>query len=228
MPSNSSVIQRAAPPHTVEFLGVGEREFGGIISTPAMDRYGDIVESSGCRYKAFLEHGTILGQHDPYLAVATPIEVNTRPNRAYMSGLFPEPGVSEDADKYRRLVKARVLNSFSIGFLPKRAEPLRGGGVHYLEWDLCEVSIVSVPALTEAVITERSLSTKRIYDLGSHRYARDLATARRIAARHPRNVVDDFDVHVKLARARRMHDDKLRQQDRAAGADYVMRLGMTW
>ena len=39
-----SVIQRAAPPHTVEFLGVGEREFGGIINTPTKDRMGDVVD----------------------------------------------------------------------------------------------------------------------------------------------------------------------------------------
>ena len=96
-----------------------------------------------------MEHGTILGQHDAYLAVATPTELDVRPNRVRMSGLFPEWGVSEVADKYRRLVKARVLNSFCIGFIPLRAEPLKGGGVHYLEWELVEVSIVSVPALSE-------------------------------------------------------------------------------
>ena len=37
------MVQRAAPPHTIKFFDVGEREFGGTISTPTMDRYRDIV-----------------------------------------------------------------------------------------------------------------------------------------------------------------------------------------
>ena len=147
--------------------------------------------------------------------------------------------MSEDADKYRRLVKARVLNSFSIGFIPLRAEPLRGGGVHYLEWELVEVSIVSVPALSEAVISERSLATKRIFDLGAHRYARDLKRAGEIAARHPRSRENDLEKAERIRSRlgipkptteaeRYAAEQDLRRKDRLSAGDAVMRFAARW
>jgi len=151
-------IRTTIPRGKVKFFGdVGAREFGGEISNPSTDRMSDIVEPSGCDYAAFLRAGTILAQHDALLPIAKPLSIDVRSDRIYMRGTFPEPGVSDVADQYCRLVKAGILNSFSIGFLPRRWEPIKGGfGLRFIEWELLEVSIVSVPALSSALITERS------------------------------------------------------------------------
>jgi HK97 family phage prohead protease len=234
-----SVVQRATSPRTIKFFGVGEREFAGTIYDPTVDRYGDIVEPSGCQYADFLRSGTILAQHDATLPIATPLEIDVRADRVDMSGRFPAPGVSETADLYCRLVKSRVLNSFSIGFLAIRAEPIKNGGLRYTEWDLAEVSIVSVPALPSARISERSLTTKRIFDLGAHRYARDVARAAQIRARVPRNLEADLETCERIrsrlgipklvtpAEAHAAREEE-RRRDRAAAGDAVLRFGTMW
>lgn len=69
---------------------------------------------------------------------------------------FAAEGASPKADEWCALVKGGVVNAVSIGFNPTKAEPIIGGGWRFLEWELLEVSLVTVPANSSALVVERS------------------------------------------------------------------------
>jgi uncharacterized protein len=149
---------RIGAPGSVKFVGtVGGLQFGGTVTNGLPDRMSDIVEPSGCRYADYLGYRTIQAQHDPDKPVARCVELTARSDRIDIVGEFPEPGVSAVADEYRALVKSGIINAFSIGFRPLRWEPIKNGGLRFLEWDLIEVSLVSSPANPNALITQRSM-----------------------------------------------------------------------
>ncbi len=151
-----TAIRRTIAPGRVKFAGLAAGQFRGVISDSSVDRYGDVVEPAGIKYAAFVRSGTILAQHDAGRPIARPIKIDVFPDRVEMVGEFPALGVSATADEYRRLMQARVLNNFSIGFIPLEMEPIKGGGWHYISWEIVECSVVSVPANSNAIVTERS------------------------------------------------------------------------
>jgi HK97 family phage prohead protease len=184
----SQMIRTTPPRGKVKFFGdagdVGAREFGGTISDPSTDRMSDILVPGGCDYSAFLRAGTILAQHDAQKPIARPLSVDVRSDRIYMRATFPELGVSDTADEYCRLLKAGIINSFSVGFLPRRWEPIANGGLRFTQWELLEVSLVSVPALSSAIVTERSLGRRggsSYIDTPAGRLAHAEARAARLA-----------------------------------------------
>jgi hypothetical protein len=77
---------------------------------------------------------------------------------------FPPIGVSAQADEVCGLVKSGVVSSLSVGFDILDSTPLDPkqprGGLRISRADLLEISLVSVPADSGALITERSLSMR--------------------------------------------------------------------
>ncbi len=176
--TRDTAIRRTVVAGTVKFAGLADGQFRGVISDSSLDRYGDIVEPAGVKYAAFPRAGTILAQHDANRPIARPIKIEVFPDRVEMLGEFPALGVSATADEYRRLMQARVLNNFSIGFIPLEMEPLKNGGWRYISWELVECSVVSLPANPNALVTERGF---RAHDRESQRLLDEIATLRRRA-----------------------------------------------
>jgi HK97 family phage prohead protease len=135
-----------------------------IASTNQLARDGHIVEPSGLQTENFLRGGTILFDHDPKTPVATPVSAGLTPEGSLSVDLEWAPeGISADADRIRGLVKAGVLRAVSIGFEPIDAEPLDPArpraGLHIRTAELLELSFVTVPADTGALVTNRSDAT---------------------------------------------------------------------
>ena len=128
--------------------GGGARSFGAIASTARQDRQGDVVEPSGWRLDSYRRNPVILLSHDHAgLPVARATRVAVEGGALLLEGRFPEPGASQRADE------AGLLGAVSVGFLPLRSEPLKNGtGWRYLEQELLEVSLVSVPANPDALV----------------------------------------------------------------------------
>jgi HK97 family phage prohead protease len=147
-------IQRGAVPLTIKRLGKAGRTFSGIASTGAVDRMGDILEPRGATISL---PAPLLWQHRHDVPVG-------RVTRATVSdtGIEIEATIAEidtrgplrqAADDAWAAVRAGLVDSLSVGFLPRASEPIKGGGRRFTSWDLLEVSIVTVPANAGARIS---------------------------------------------------------------------------
>src|SRR5882724_6961172 len=124
---------------------------GPMMGLDSIDRMGDVVAAAGLRLNEIGARGVpVLAQHDAALPIARATRVWRAGDRIMAHVEFPPAGTSEKSDEYLRLVKSGVVDAVSIGFLPHRSEPIRGGGVRYTDWSLLEVSSVSVAALPSA------------------------------------------------------------------------------
>jgi HK97 family phage prohead protease len=75
---------------------------------------------------------------------------------------FPEPGVSQFADRCAALIDAGLLGAVSVGFRPiewRYMEEGRGG-VRFIQQELLEISLVPVPANPEALIEARAAAKR--------------------------------------------------------------------
>ncbi|MFO1075961.1 MAG: hypothetical protein U1E17_25300 [Geminicoccaceae bacterium] len=149
----STAIVRLAARVTVQ-KSASSRSFRAIASTGRVDRQGDIVEPSGWRLDAYRRNPAILLSHDAAaMPVARATHVAVEGGALVIEGRFPEPGTSQRADEAWSLLQGGLLAAVSVGFLPIRAVPLKtGSGMRYLEQELLEVSLVSVPANSDCLV----------------------------------------------------------------------------
>lgn len=138
---------------SIEFKAVDEdkRIIEGIASTPATDRYEDVVEPEGAQYKLPLpflwqhQHGTPIGWVEEVKTSKTGIRCRIR---------IAAEGVTAEIDKAWALIKAGLVRGLSIGFTPIESAHINGTyGYHFTKWDWLELSAVTVPANAEATIT---------------------------------------------------------------------------
>jgi HK97 family phage major capsid protein/HK97 family phage prohead protease len=160
--------QKAAPePKTraysiieVKSINEEERIIEGIATTPATDRYDDIVEPMGA---AFSLPMPLLWQHNPEQPVGLVDVANATSKGISFRATLPritEPGILKDRiDEAWQTVKAGLVRGVSIGFKPisyeviKDAEGKSTFGLRYTAWDWLELSLVTIPANTEATIS---------------------------------------------------------------------------
>jgi hypothetical protein len=74
--------------------------------------------------------------------------------------LAPE-GTSPRIDEVIRLVKAGILRTVSVGFVPIESEPMASGGTKFIRSELRECSLVSIPANHHAVQVSQSLGVSQ-------------------------------------------------------------------
>lgn len=128
----------------------------GIASTPTPDRHGDVVNPMGVRFKTPMpllwEHKTDKPVGQVVYAAPTPRGI---PFRARLP-IIKEAGVVKDrVDQVIHSLKHGLVFCVSIGFTVMKSaiKRLASGGAQYDEWDWHELSIVTVPAHADAVIT---------------------------------------------------------------------------
>jgi len=152
------MIRKVMPAQATELEGGRTRV---VASTNQLARDGHILEPAGLMTENFLRCGTILFDHDPQIPVGVPAAaaLNAEGSLTVDVEWAPE-GISTDADRVRGLVKSGIIRAVSIGFDPVDMEPLDKqkprGGQHIFTADLLELSFVSIPADTGAVVTQRS------------------------------------------------------------------------
>jgi phage head maturation protease len=103
----------------------------------------------------------MLAQHNPEQPIGVWPQIEVKNGRLEALGEFAPEGVSELADEYCALAKAGVINAVSVGFIPLAREPIREGGWRFMQWELVELSLVSVPANPNALVIERSYLGQR-------------------------------------------------------------------
>lgn len=141
---------------TVKSLEEDSRIIQGIATTPKPDRMNDIIEPLGVKFKNPL---VLLHQHDSTQPVGTVIFDKPTADGITFTATIPEisdPGPLRDrVETAWGEVKAGLIRAVSIGFrvLNNNFEVMKNGGYRYVETEVLELSLVSIPAQADATIT---------------------------------------------------------------------------
>lgn len=142
----------------------------GIASTPTPDRMRDIVEPSGAQFKTPMP---LLWQHDHEKPVGH--VTFAKPGKDGIPFKAELPRIKEDGNLKLRIdeaiqsLKYRLVAAVSIGFKPLENgySLMDNGGIHFTEWEWLELSLVTIPANSEAVIQAvKSLDQKHLAAFG--------------------------------------------------------------
>lgn len=136
--------------------GTAPSGFEGWASTSQLDRQGDIVlpEAFAKSLPAFKANGPIFWNHaEVHDPLAKPIgrttDAEIRDGGLYIKARWASHA---EAQEVRSLVTDGIVSTLSIGFNPISSQ-IRGGVNVIDQLELMEVSVVSIPANTGAVIT---------------------------------------------------------------------------
>jgi len=141
--------QLAAPPPADDPL-----EF--VMSDGSVDRMGDVLEPEGWKLDAFHKNPIALFSHDPRLPIGKWHDVGVR--KGQLTGhLELMPAQTDLQRQIQTAVTAGVLRAVSVGFHSDNFEPLKNGGLRFLEAELVECSLVSVGANPNALAIAKSL-----------------------------------------------------------------------
>lgn len=138
----------------------------GIASTPTTDRMGDIVEPLGAKFQTPMP---LLWQHRHSEPVGHVTFAKPTNDGIPFKGQLPrvkETGRLKDRiDEAIHSLQYRLVAAVSIGFsaVDGAIEIMKSGGYRFLEWEWLELSLVTIPANSEAVITAiKSIDQKHL------------------------------------------------------------------
>lgn len=139
----------------VKSLDATQRTFKGWATTPALDRVGDTVDPLGA---VFADTLPLLHQHNHSLPIG--LVKFSKPTKKGIEFQAELPEIQEDGPLKDRVdtawgeLKYGLVRAVSIGFRPIDYEYNEAGGLDFKKVEIFELSIVSVPALPAAVITQ--------------------------------------------------------------------------
>ncbi|MEN1705330.1 MAG: HK97 family phage prohead protease [Planctomycetota bacterium] len=133
------------------------RSVDAVMSTPALDRYGERVEPSAFDLKNFLAAPRLLFNHDPDRPIGRFENVRATNDGLFGSAIFD---TSPKAQELFSQVVEGSLNSFSVAWLTRawevREEKAADGSTRrvrvFTDVELLECSLVTIPANPEALI----------------------------------------------------------------------------
>jgi len=135
--------------------------FEAIASTHTRDRYGDVVVQDW-DLSEYRKNSVMLFQHDPKEIIGEAESVEVRQKKLFTRFRLYAEDTSPTVNFMRRLAEQKALRALSVGFIPGKSEVIRneGGdftGFRFSENKLLEISVVSIPANPDALITARSV-----------------------------------------------------------------------
>lgn len=144
--------------------------FIAVASTNTVDRQGEVVDNNGWDLKAFKKNPVILWGHDhsePAIGTAKKIWVEGSGKSAKLMIQPILHDVTEKARAIKTLVERGIIRTLSVGFKPLESPD----GVRFTKNELLEVSMVNVPANSEAVMLaykslKKDFSDKTLEQLG--------------------------------------------------------------
>lgn len=147
-------MDRAYSILTVKAVEEDQRVIRGTATTPSPDRVGDIVEPLGVQFRNPLP---LLHQHDSDRPVGTvKFDRPTKDGITFEARLpkIDEPGPLKDrVDTAWGEVKAGLVRAVSIGFRALEYAFMDDGGIRFSKTEVVELSLVTVPANADAVIS---------------------------------------------------------------------------
>jgi len=141
------------------------RTFTFTISSATPDRMGDSVAIEGWRLDNYKRNPVVLWGHDgTMLPVGRATSVWIQNGKLKAKCELAPANLSQYAERVRSMIAAGYLNATSVGFRPIRLkfsnDKNRPFGIDFLEQELLEFSIVSIPANPDALLDPGQLGTK--------------------------------------------------------------------
>lgn len=149
-----TVTRRAYSVLEIKSVSEDKRIIRGIATTPAVDRVGDIVEPMGVSFKNPMP---LLWQHNAEKPVGTvKFDKPTKDGITFEAELptIAEAGTLRDRiEEAWQSVKSGLVSAVSIGFRAIEYAFMDEGGVRFIKSEVYELSLVTIPAQPDAVIT---------------------------------------------------------------------------
>lgn len=152
-------LERAFTMLDVRSMDDEARIIEGIASTPTPDRYEDVIEPMGAKYALPMP---LLWQHKSdqpvgNVSFAKP-QADGIPFKAKILSIDEPGALKARLDEAWQSVKIGLIRAVSIGFRPLEYSMMESGGMRFLSWEWLELSLVTIPANSEATInTIRSI-----------------------------------------------------------------------
>lgn len=149
-------MNRAYSILTVKSVNEESREIKGVATTPNPDRMGDIVEPLGVKFAPSMP---LLWQHMSSKPVGTvKFDKPTKDGITFTAKLASVDGLSSQSviDRINEAwdsVKSGLVSAVSIGFRALEYAFMEDGGIHFLQSEVLELSLVTIPANGDATIT---------------------------------------------------------------------------
>jgi len=161
------MLDRAYALLSIKALDGPRRTITGLASTPTPDRRGDILEPLGATFRNPLP---LLLHHDRERPIGRATLTARRDGIAFEATLpdITEPGAVRDrVNEAWHSIQAGLMTGVSIGFRPlggaDGVKALPSGGMHLLRTEICELSLVTVPANVETTITRSRVLASRTW-----------------------------------------------------------------
>lgn len=147
-------LSRAYSVLTLKSVSEDQRIITGIATTPATDRQGDIIEPLGVKFNNPMP---LLWQHRSDKPVGSVVfDTPTKDGIGFTATIaaLAEPGTLKDRlDEAWQSVKLGLVTAVSIGFRAIEYSFLEDkGGIRFLETEVMELSLVTIPANADATI----------------------------------------------------------------------------
>lgn len=164
---------------SIKSIDDDKRIIRGIATTPSVDRVGDIIEPLGMKFSNPLP---LLWQHQHDKPIGSvKFDKPTKDGVTFEAELATtdKPGTLKDRlDEAWESIKLQLVRAVSIGFRPIEYSFMDSGGIRYSETECFELSAVTIPANSDALISE-------VKSMGADTYMRVVkaldAEARRVA-----------------------------------------------
>lgn len=138
---------------------VGDLEF--VMSDASVDRMGDVITPDGWDLRHFKKNPIALFGHNSSFPIGTWSKIRVEGGKLIGKLNLAQKGTSQRIDELISLVEQGILRAVSVGFIPKKTEPIDKDrpydGQRFIEQELIETSLVSVPANPAALQLARSL-----------------------------------------------------------------------
>lgn len=137
------------------------RSLSFTISAGNIDRMGDSIAVDGWKLDNYKKNPVVLWGHDASsLPVGKASKIWIEGGKLKSQVEFTPPGMARFNDTVFDMLKAGFLNATSVGFQPIKymfsEDPARKYGIDFVEQELLEFSIVSIPANPAALIDAKS------------------------------------------------------------------------
>ncbi len=133
-----------------------ERIITGIATTPTTDRDDDIIEPTGAKFALPIP---LLWQHNHNQPIGEVTEATVTDEgiefTAKIAKIEESGKLKSRLDEAWQAIKSGLVKCLSVGFKMKEYNYLEGSwGLHIKEWEWYELSVVTIPANPDAVITD--------------------------------------------------------------------------
>lgn len=156
-----TMANRAYAVLEIKSVSEDKRIIRGVATTPTTDRVGDIVEPLGVEFKNPMP---LLWQHKHDKPVGfVKFDKPTKDGITFEAEL---PTITEEGTLRDRIeeawqsVKAGLVSAVSIGFRAVEYAFMDDGGIRFSKSEVYELSLVTIPANADAVITSKNFGAE--------------------------------------------------------------------